>query len=61
MENKCLTKVRNFKFSNIKVYNVQAVPILLIGSEILTLRKRIKSNDIVRNGTIQENRKVHTF
>jgi hypothetical protein len=59
VDNKCLRKVRNFKFSSIKLYNALAVPILLFGSEILTPRKRLKSIDIRRNGTLQENRRVH--
>jgi len=59
VDNKCLRKVRNFKFSSIKLYNALAVPILLFGSEILIPRKRIKSIDISRDGTLQENRRVH--
>jgi hypothetical protein len=50
------TKVRDFKFSSIKVYIILAVPILLFGSEIFTPRKRIKLIVISRNGTVQENR-----
>jgi molybdopterin biosynthesis enzyme len=61
VDNICLRKVRNFKFSNIKVYNVLAVAIILFGSEILTPRERIKSIDVSQNGNLQENGRLHPF
>jgi hypothetical protein len=54
---------RGQKFSRIKVYKALAVPILLYGSEILTLRKetKIKTTDINRDENFQKNSRVHPF
>ena len=56
-----LSRLLSGKFSRITVYYALALPILLYGSEIWTLEKRIKTTDINRDDIFQKKRWVHPF